>query len=455
MIPRALLWGGLVQLAVSSPGATQEVALPASAYALVNARVVIAPGNVIERGTVLFRDGRIQDVGSEVTAPSDAVVLDLDGRTVYPGMVEVASSLGLPRIGGGGRGGGAPNREDGPSPALRPFRMAVEVFDASDENLETLRSAGVTTVGLAFAGGIFPGQTGAMSTGDGPRASQILRTPISMQVAFGRTRGYPRTLMGALAYIEQSWEDVSYDMRVQAAFRTDPASAPRPQFDPEHEALIPAVRGTMPVWFEASRQRDFTRVSDLAERLGVTDYAFLGGQEGYLAIELLADLGRPVIVSLDFPDPNQVTGRSFEYRVAPVTGDDVADEAADSATARATRGNAAALIDAGVRITLSSFGTDVSDFRSLVADAIEAGLSADEALRAVTTTPAELLGLGRAIGTIERGKLANLLVTSGDLFDDDTHILHVFVEGQRFDYTPDSDDEDDENGRNRSRGGGR
>ncbi len=456
MIRRALLWGGLVQLAISAPGASQEVALPASAYALVNARIVVAPGNVIERGTVLFRDGRIQDVGSELTAPSDAVVLDLDGLTVYPGMVEVASSLGLPRVRAGGRGGGAPSREEGPSPALRPFRMAVEAFDASEENLETLRSAGVTTVGLAFSGGIFPGQTGAMSTGTGPRASQILRTPISMQVAFGRNpAGYPRTLMGALAYIEQSWEDVSYDMRVRAAFQTDPASAPRPQFDPEHEALIPAVRGTMPVWFAASRQRDFTRVADLAARLGVTDYTFLGGREGYLATELLADLGRPVIVSLDFPDPNSVTGRSFEYRVAPASGDDVADEQADSATARATRGNAAALIDAGVRISLSSFGADVSDFRSLVADAIEAGLSPDEALRAVTTAPAELLGLGRAIGTIERGKLANLLVTSGDLFDDDTHILHVFVEGQRFDYTPDSDGEDEENGRNGRRGGRR
>jgi len=430
----------MAQLAVFASGTTQEVALPASAYALVNARILVAPGNVIERGTVVFRDGRIEDVGPGIAAPSDAVRLDLDGYTVYPGMVEAASSLGLPRIG-----------RDG----LRPFQMAVEAFDEGEGRLETFRKAGVTTVGLVFEGGVFPGQTGAMSTGNGPRASQILRTPISLQIAFQRTQGYPRTLMGALAYIEQSWEDVSYDIRVRAAFRTDPASSPRPQFDPEHEALIPAVTGTMPVWFAASRQRDFTRVADLAARLGVTDYVFLGGQEGYLATELLVDLGRPVIVSLDFPNPNQVTGRAFAYHIAPVTGDDVVDEAADSATARATRGNAAALVDAGVRIALSSFGADVSDFRSLVGSAIEAGLSADEALRAVTTTPAELLGLGGAIGTIERGKLANLLVTDGDLFDDDTHILHVFVEGQRFDYTPESDEEeDDDSGRDRPRGGG-
>ena len=170
MPPRAILLAGLAQLAFSPPGTTQEVALPASAYALVNARILVAPGNVIERGTVVFRDGRIEDVGPGIAAPSDAVLLDLDGYTVYPGMIEAASSLGLPRIGGGGgrggggRGGGRPAAADeGPSPALQPFRMAVEAFDRSEEHLETLCKAGVTTVGLAFEGGLFPGQTGSMT----------------------------------------------------------------------------------------------------------------------------------------------------------------------------------------------------------------------------------------------------------------------------------------------------
>ena len=128
---------------------------------------------------------------------------------------------------------------------------------------------------------------------------------------------------------------------------------------------------------------------------------------------------------------------------------------ADDPAAAVLDGLARMLADAGVPIALSSFGADVGEFRSLVASVIEAGLSPDEALRAVTTTPAELLGLDGVIGTVERGKLANLLVTDGDLFDDDTDIIHVFVEGQRFDYEREDNPEDDENGRNGSRGGRR
>ena len=95
----------------------------------------------------------------------------------------------------------------------------------------------------------------------------------------------------------------------------------------------------------------------------------------------------------------------------------------------------------------------MTEFRSLVGNVVEAGLSEDEALRAVTITPATLLGLGGAIGTIERGKLANLLVTDGDLFNDDTHALHVFVEGQRFDYPPEDEAEGDADNRRGRRGG--
>jgi imidazolonepropionase-like amidohydrolase len=243
-------------------------------------------------------------------------------------------------------------------------------------------------------------------------------------------------------------------MRVQQAVERDPTSAPRPQFDPEHEALIPAVTGELPVWFVASSQRDFSRVAALASRLEVTDYVFLGGQEGYLATDLLSRLRRPVIVSLDFPDPDDVTGRAFAFHVEPVSGDDTVDEQADSAAARAARGNAATLVNAGISVTLSSYGTSVTEFRGLIGDAVTAGLSEDEALRAVTITPAALLGLGGAIGTIQRGKLANLLVTDGGLFDDDTHVLHVFVEGQRFDYPPvdEAETEGDANNRRGRRG---
>ena len=445
----------------------QEVAVPASTFALMNARIVVAPGNVIERGAVLIRDGRIEEVGSRVTAPAGAVEIDLTGMTVYPGLVEIASSVGLPAVSGRGdrrgRGGGARPGPRGPNdpapPGIQPARLASDAFTPGESDMEMLRRAGITTVGLAFQGGLFPGQTAAVSTGAGAVQAQVLRTPVALQIALNGTRGgYPSTLMGALAYVEQSFEDTRYDMRVRAAFERDPTSAPRPTFDPEHRALEPVVNGRMPVWIAASRERDFPRVASLIGRIGVQDFVFLGGQEGYRAIDFLVRTGRPVIVSLNYPDPNQVTGRALAYHIAPISGDDVLDEEADSTVARDLRGNAAALAGAGVTIALSSRGGDVSDLREMVRGAIEAGLDPDEALRATTTTPASLLGIDGVVGTVEKGKLANLIVTDGDLFGEDTHVLQVFVEGVRFVYPVDEDDEDDEDetprrGRGR-RGGG-
>jgi hypothetical protein len=240
--------------------------------------------------------------------------------------------------------------------------------------------------------------------------------------------------MGALAYIEQSWEDTKYDLRVQEAFENDPSSAPRPRFDREHEALKPAVQGAQTVWFAAEAQNDFARMADLAERLGVVDYAFIGGQEGHLSVDVLSRLGKPVIVSLDYPNAGQVTGRAFANHVAPLEGPDGVGDAEDEVVERALRGNAGTLVAAGVTVALSPRGADPAEFRALVRGAIEAGLSEEGALRAVTVTPAELLGIERAVGTVEMGKLANLIVTDGGLFDAGTRVVLTFVEGQRYSY---------------------
>ena len=450
-------------LALLAPSSlfAQEVAVPASTFALMNARIVVAPGNVIERGAVLIRDGRIEEVGSRVTAPAGAVEIDLSGMTVYPGLVEIASSVGLPALSGrggrrGGRGGArpGPRRPNAPAPpGIQPARLASDVFTPGESDMDMLRRAGITTVGLAFQGGLFPGQTSAVSTGEGAVRAQVLRTPVALQIALNGTRGgYPSTLMGALAYVEQSFEDTRYDIRVRTAFANDPRSAPRPTFDPEHRALEPVVNQQMAVWIAASRERDFRRVASLAERIGVHDFVFLGGQEGYRATDFLVSTGRPVIVSLNYPNPNEVTGRALDYHIAPISGDDVLDEEADSTVARALRGNAAALAGAGVTIALSSQGGDVSEFRKMVRGAIEAGLDPEAALRATTTTPAALMGIGGAVGTVERGKLANLIVTDGDLFGEDTHVLQVFVEGVRFVYPVEEDDEEEDETPRRGRG---
>jgi len=379
-------------------------------------------------------------VGANVTAPNDVYRIDVGGKTVYPGLIDVASEMGLPRP-PSQQGGGQQAAQQRPAasgaqaviPEIQPARFAAEIFEPREAEIEAARAMGITIAGLAFTNAIFAGQTAVVSLGTLHRDSMVLRSPAAVQVGMTTRRGgYPGTVMGALAYIEQAFEDAKYEQRVAQQYQRNPGSGPRPVQDPEKLALFPAINRQMPVWIYAARENEMLRAIRLARSIGV-DYNLLGGMEGYRIASLLAKENRPVIVSLNYPSVDQVTGRAFELNYAPPSGVDSAKIAADSAIARALRGNAAALVKAGVPIALTSYGLErPADFRERVRGAVEAGLSADEALRALTITPARMLGLERVAGTIEAGKLANLVVVEGDLFARDGRIRTVFIEGRRF-----------------------
>ena len=454
-----LLLAGLPSL-----DAQTAVDLPRS-YALTNARIVAAPGRVIERGVVVVRDGKITAVAANATIPADAVKIDVAGKTLYPGLIDAASSVGLPAnrppTGFGGPPEGGPNAapaRNAPPPEIQPQRSAIDVFTPTEAELEALRNIGVTTVGLAFQGGIFPGQTAAVSTGTralnltGPgtpaimgrptgsdiaandASSLVLRTPVALQVGFNPRRGtYPGTLMGTIAYVRQAFLDANYEIRAQSAFQRSPATAPRPQFDAQSRALGTAVTGSLPVWFVANRERDIKRTIELAGELNVRDYALLGVQEGWLALGDLRAARKPLLVTLDYPRASSITGRAYENHVKPASGEDRMGAQLDSTAARNARANAAALAKAGLTFALTGYGLATpADFRRNLVAAVDAGLSRDDALRALTTTPAQLLGLSGAVGTIEPGKLANLIAVEGDLFATQGKIREVFVEGRRY-----------------------
>ena len=410
-------------------------------YALTSVRIVAAPGRVIERGTVVVRDGRIIAAGPQVTVPATAIRLDLPGHTVYPGLIDAATSLGLPTLqggGGGGGGGGAPPaRPAGAPPAppqeVMPWREAGDVFYPADNDLAAARNAGFTTLGLLFDGGLFPGRVAAVNTG--ATARRVLRTPVAQQVVLGRRRGgYPATLMGALAFVKQSFYDTQYELRVRQAWERQP-SGDRPSYSAEVRGLEAAATGEIPVWFVAEGERDIGRIGDLAREMGVRNYTIVGAQEGFRAIDALKRTTLPVVVSLEWREANQVTGRAFELNVTPPTGPNQALARADSAATRAVHANPAALARAGVPFALSSYGLSnpAMMMREPMRQAIDAGLSADDALRALTVTPARLLGIDALVGTIDAGKLANLVVTQGDLFAREPRVRYVFVDGIRFD----------------------
>ena len=456
-VPLALPFAFATGMA-QAPSPSAALPPPRADYALTNVRIVTAPGRVIERGTVLTKNGRIAAVGAQVAIPAGVVQMDLSGHTVYPGLIDAATSIGLPSPsralpvapapgatppaggrgggGGGGRGAGPVGRGAvaPPAPVVDPeidaAAEAADMFSPTDDQLKAFRAGGVTTVGLVFEGGIFPGRVGAALTGSPDVSPLALRTAVAQAVSFGTRRAgaYPGTGIGSVAYIRQSFLDAQYEARLDKAFKAGTPGA-RPSNDPLRRALMPAAGNEMTSWFVASTEREMIRAGEITREMGLKTPVIVGAQEGWRAVSAIKHSGATAVVSVRWPSADVVTGRQFLAVGSGLTG---TAPPADSSANREVRANPAALVRAGITVALSSYGGESgTTFRDGIRAAIGAGMSADDALRAATVTPAALLGVTAAVGTIEVGKLANLVVVTGnDLFASGNPIKHVFIEGR-------------------------
>jgi imidazolonepropionase-like amidohydrolase len=202
----------------------------------------------------------------------------------------------------------------------------------------------------------------------------------------------------------------------------------RPPADPQLDALVPVVRGQLPVFFAANREPEIRRAERIAKEFSL-DYTVIGATEGFLAVDALKALKRPVVVSVDFPRAPQATGWAYRQSLRRAPDDSAA---ADSTTTAALHANAASLARAGVRFALASGGLRPDSFLTNVKKTIAAGLPRATALEALTIRAAEAAGVGQQLGSVEAGKIANLVVTEGDILGDSAKVRVVFVDGERY-----------------------
>ncbi|HEV8357545.1 MAG TPA: amidohydrolase family protein [Gemmatimonadales bacterium] len=421
------------------PFPSPSLAAQSDTWALTNARIQTVTRGVIEKGTILIRKGLIEAVGPAVAVPPDARVLDLAGKTVSPGLLDLTSSLGLPSpptaggVGAGGFGapdaGAVPPAAGGTRPGLQPQREVAGELKVAPADVRPLRDAGITAVLVAPSRGLFRGLSALVPLRDSVEAADILRTPVALHIGYQGVQGdYPGTLLGVIAYQRQAFYDAQRQGLLLDRYRTNPRGMPRPPNDAALDALVPVVRGQLPAFIEANNENEIRRAVRLTKEFGLKA-AIVGAVEGWEALDALA--GRPVVVSVNYPQPAQVTGWSYRLAQRRPPGD-------SAASARAARklieGNAAALERAGVRFALASGGS--RDFIPNVRKAIAAGLPAGVALEALTIRPAELAGVGATLGSIEAGKIANLVVSSTDLLSDSARVSAVFVDGIRYEVAP-------------------
>ena len=424
-----LLAAGMAAFAPAAPAATPRV------HALTHARIVTAPGVVIDDGTIVIRDGLIVAVGRNVTVPADARVWNAESLTVYPGLIDAyvlpadagAAPATGPAAGGARR---APSSDDATAPrgaadnqpAVRAEYRMIENLGWSKDQLESLRGAGFTVAQVAPRRGVLRGSSAVVGLADGAPGPATLQSDAAQVVAIAPLpSGYPGSLMGAIAVIRQAFLDAAWYRDANAAYARKSLLAQRPATDNALAALQPVLAGQQRVQFVADDMLEVLRAAALAKEAGVAARVVGAGDE-YKRIREIAATGLPLVVPVNFPEAPDVSDDDAALEVSLVELRGWQD----------APGNPAALAKAGVTFALTSNGLkDTKQFAVNVGKAIQRGWSADAALAAVTTVPARLLGLDARLGTIAPGKIANLTVTRGALFGGGK-VREVWVDGNRY-----------------------
>jgi imidazolonepropionase-like amidohydrolase len=385
-------------------------------YAITNATVHPVSGPDIDGGTVLIRDGLIEAVGAGIAIPADATVIDAAGQHVYPGLFDAQTALGLisptPER-GREREGERERRPPEPDAAW----AAAEHLNLTDSDLDARRFVGVTTVVAAPRIGIFNGQSVVVNLGEGNAASRIIRSPAAFQVSYNtRSAGaYPGSLMGVIAYIRQTFLDAQQYAAARQVYLKNPAGLRRPDTSPALEALAPALRREVPVVFVADSEAVIRRSRALAAEANVRPI-ISGGRQAYRLAAELKDV--PVLVSVDWPKPPTRREDREEQPLRVIRDRQLAPT------------TPAVLAKNGVQFALVSGTAKASDFLSGIRKAITNGLSAADALRAVTLAPARIFGVDRQLGSLERGKIANVTVTDRPIFDTGAKVKRLFIDGR-------------------------
>lgn len=431
----------LVSLGLSIHAQTRS----AETFAITNARIVTGTGATTERGTVVVRNGLIESVGETVKVPADARLIDGTGLTVYPGFVDAISSLGFPAPAaatsqrGTGQGGGfqaaqvaaaaqaQPQTNSNYPNGLQPETSAADQIKAGDAQFETPRSFGFTTALTVSRDGVFNGQSALINLAGDTVSEMIIAAPVAEHFTFRTIGGgvYPVSLLGTFSALRQMLLDAGRLNQIRKMYDANPRGIKRPEADKSLEALIPVLNREMPMVFNANSEREIIRVLDLAKEFNIK-VIVAGGQEAWKVTDRLKAQNVPVLLSLNFPKRTATSSPEADLETMEVLRSRVE-----------TPKGPGRLAAAGVKFAFQDGGmTNLGDFLTNAAKAVENGLAKDAAVRAMTLSAAEIFGVESRLGSIEKGKIANLVVSRGDVFAKDKVITQVVVDGRVFEQKP-------------------
>ena len=386
--------------------------------AFTNAKIYVTPNQIIEGGTLLVQKGKVKQVGKAVTVPENSVVIDLKGHSIYPSFIDVYSKFGVEqpkRKPGGGRASQYDSSREGFywNDHVMPENNAIDKFKYDDKKAKELRDVGFGVVNSHIQDGVVRG-TGVLVAlnGTGNDANRILDDKSAQYLSFSKSvikkQSYPGSLMGAMALLRQLYSDAKW----YAAGNSDTK-------DRSIEALN-ANKGLVQI-FEAKDKGHALRADKIGDANGI-QYAILGGGDEYERIADIKGTGAKFILPLNFPDAYDV---SDPYAATMVALKDMRHW-------NQAPSNPKVLADNSIPFSFTSYDLkSPSKLKEKLMKAIKFGLSKTKALEALTTVPASILGKSESIGSLQVGRQANFLITSGDIFEKGTTLYENWVQGNQ------------------------
>ncbi len=391
----------------------------AGTFAIVGARIVTVSGATIENGTVVIQNGKIAAVGANAAIPAGAEKIDGKGLSVYPGMIDAATNLGLLEI-GQGVNASVDIAETG---SMNANARAIKGINPHSAHVEVTRVNGVTTVLSYPTGGVIAGQAAVINLTGATQDAMAVVPDFGLVINFPRIStfggfggGGRRTIEFSdavklrdkqLDELKKLFTDAENYLRARDAYAKD-NTLPYTATDERNDAMAPYIRGERPVIFIAERERDIRGVAKFVAEHKLKGI-IVGGMEAWKAADELKKNNISVVYTNIYALPVLDDNPYDELFVAP-----------------------SKMQAAGLKYCIST-GNDGAMVRDLPYQAGIAagfGLSKEDALKSVTLYPAEVLGLADKMGSIDAGKIANLVVTDGDMLEPRTNVKYVFIDGR-------------------------
>ncbi|MHA7131403.1 amidohydrolase family protein [Algoriphagus namhaensis] len=397
-------------------------------YAITNATVFTGPGMEGKKSTILMRNGVITGLGEGITVPSEAKVIAGDSLFIYPGFIAGATDAGVTKP-------EDPKRPDdfvSSNPpdeiaGITPWRSAADQFSISGSGVSDLRQLGFTIVQVQPDGGMIAGKSAVVLLGHEDH-SNLLAENTSLKTSFRGARGmYPGTAAGVMAKFRDVYKNTELTKKTSEKFNSA-LGVRRPEITETYQGMMDVISGEVPVMFSASEELEIRRALKLQQELGfkliLTDLEEFDG-----VINEIKASGAGVLVKLEVPDDKAAKQELKDADEAAQKQIEKVKEAYQKALSQAGK-----LEAAGIPFAFTTAGIKTNKAKEALKAMMENGLSEAGAMAALTTNPAQMLGLSRVAGTLAQGKMANMVITDSPIFEEDSQIKHVVVDGFFFDY---------------------